>query len=107
MRLWIAWHGTSCTDWVGGWIGKVPGVWNRLWFVPGVRHGNVDGLKRYLMYGMGIWMVWKGAKSTVWDVVSTRCAEWDCRWHGKVTCVRNGIVDGLERCPEYSMVDDC
>jgi hypothetical protein len=44
-------------NWVGGWIGKVPGVRNRLWLVPGIRHGLVDSLERYLVYGMRLWMV--------------------------------------------------
>jgi hypothetical protein len=35
----------------------------------------------------------------------TRCAKWECGWLGKVHHVRNGIVDGLERCPEYDMID--
>jgi hypothetical protein len=48
-------------DWDGGWIGKVLGVRFKLWSVFGVRIGNVDGLERYLMYGMGLRMVWKGA----------------------------------------------
>jgi hypothetical protein len=52
-------------------------------------------------------LVWKGARSTVWDVVGTRHAEWDCGWLEKVPRVRNGIVDGLKRCLEYGMVDDC
>jgi hypothetical protein len=54
LRLWIVWKGTSCMDWDGGWIEKVPREWNRLWLVPGVCHENVDGLGRYLMYGMGM-----------------------------------------------------
>jgi hypothetical protein len=60
MGLWIAWQGTLCTNWDGGWIGKVPGIQNRLWLVPGVHHGLVDGLE------------------------STSCIDWDCRWFGKV-----------------------
>jgi hypothetical protein len=36
--------------------------------VPGVQNENVDGLERYLMYKMGMWMVWKGS----------RCADWVC-----------------------------
>jgi hypothetical protein len=107
MGLWLAWQGTSCTDWDGGRITKLPGVQNRLWLVPGVRHGNVDGLERYRVYRMGMWMVWKGTQSTVWDVVGTQREEWDCGWLGKVAHVRNEIVYGLERCPEYGMVDDC
>jgi hypothetical protein len=51
-------------------------------------------------------MIWKGAWSTIWDVVHTRCAEWDCGWLGKVPRVQNGIVDGLDRCPEYGFLDD-
>jgi hypothetical protein len=58
--------------------------------VPGVRIGNVDGLERYLMYRLGWWLVWKGAQSTVWVVVSTQRAEWDCGWFGKVPKVRFG-----------------
>jgi hypothetical protein len=42
----------------------------------------------------------------VWVVVSTRRAEWDCGWLGKVPRVRIEIVDSLERCSEYGMVDD-
>jgi hypothetical protein len=67
--------------------------------VPGVRNGIVDGLERYLVYGMRLWMVWKGARSTVWVVASTWCAEWERGWLGKVPRVRNEIVDGLEWCP--------
>jgi hypothetical protein len=44
-------------------------------------------------------MVWKGAWSTVWVMVGTRRAEWECGWLGKVPRVRNGIVDGLEKVP--------
>jgi hypothetical protein len=69
MRLWIAWQGTSCTYWDGGWIGKVPGVRFGLWSVPDVWNVIVDGLERYLVYGMGLWMVWKGAQSTVWLMI--------------------------------------
>jgi hypothetical protein len=57
MGLWIAWQGTLCTDWDGGWIGKVPIVHNRLWLVPSVRHGVVNSLERYLVYELGLWMV--------------------------------------------------
>jgi hypothetical protein len=74
--------------------------------VPGVRIGNVDDMERYLVYGLGMWMVWKGAQSTVWVVVGTRCMNWECRWFGTVAHLRNGIMDGLERCPEYGLVDD-
>jgi hypothetical protein len=59
------------------------------------------------MYGLGMWMVWKGAQSTVWVVVGTQRVEWDYGLFGKVPHVRNEIVDGLKRCPEYSLVDDC
>jgi hypothetical protein len=107
MGMWIACQGTSCMDWDGGWIGKVPGVWNRLWLVSGVRHGNVDGLERYHVYRMGMWIVWKGSWSTVWVVVDSQRAEWDCGWFGKVPHVRNWNVDCLERCLEYSSVYDC
>jgi hypothetical protein len=34
--------------------------------VPGVRNGNIDGLERFLVYGVGMRMVWKGAWSTDW-----------------------------------------
>jgi hypothetical protein len=78
MGMWTTWKGTLSTNWECGWSGKVPRVRNRLWLVPNVCHGNVDGLKRYLVYGLGMWIVWKGARSTVWDVVDTRRAEWDC-----------------------------
>jgi hypothetical protein len=57
LGLWIAWQGILCTDWDGDWIGKVPGVWNRLLLVPGVRNRNVDSLERYLVYELGLWMV--------------------------------------------------
>jgi hypothetical protein len=35
----------------------------------------------------------------------TWCMKWECRcgWFEKVPRVWNGIVDGLERCPEYAM----
>jgi hypothetical protein len=49
----------------------------------------------------------EGAQSMVWVVVSTRRVEWNCGWLQKVHCVRVGIVVGLERCPEYGLVDDC
>jgi hypothetical protein len=26
MGLWMAWKGTSCTEWDSGWFGKVPEV---------------------------------------------------------------------------------
>jgi hypothetical protein len=58
-------------DWDGGWFRKVPGVQIRFWLVPGVWHGNVDDMERYLMYGLGWWLVWKGARSMVWVVVGT------------------------------------
>jgi hypothetical protein len=70
MGFWMAWKGTSCTDWNCG-------------------------------------CVWKGVWSTVRVVVGTRCAKRDCGWLGKVPYVRHGILDGLEMCPEYSLVDDC
>jgi hypothetical protein len=44
-------------DWDSGWFGKVPGVRFGMWSVPDMRNGIVDGLKRYLVYGMGLWMV--------------------------------------------------
>jgi hypothetical protein len=65
-----------------------------------VRNGNVDGLERYLMYEVGMWMGWKGA------LVNTQCAEWDCGWLGEVPHVWNGVVDGLERCLDNGLVDD-
>jgi hypothetical protein len=40
-------------------------------------------------------------------VVGIQCADWECGWFGKVPRVRNGIEDGLERCLEYGLVDDC
>jgi hypothetical protein len=46
--------------------------------VPGVRIGNVDDLERYLVYGTGMWMVWKGARSTICVMVGTQRAQWDC-----------------------------
>jgi hypothetical protein len=67
----------------------------------------VDALERYLVYGLGMWMVWKGAWSTVWVVDDTRRVDWECGCLGKVPRVWNEIVDGLERCPEYDLVDDC
>jgi hypothetical protein len=54
----------------------------------------MDGLERYLVYGMGMWMLWKSARSTVWVVVGTRRAEWDCGWLGKVPHVRSGHTIG-------------
>jgi hypothetical protein len=44
-----------------GWFGKVPGV----------RYETLDGLERYLMYGMGLWMVLKCARSAVWFLGSS------------------------------------
>jgi hypothetical protein len=101
------WKGTSYTDWECGWFEKVPGVQNRMRLVPSVRIGNVDSLERYLVYGLGMWMVWKGTRSMVWVVVGTRCADWECGTLGKVPRVRNRNVHDLERCPEYDLVDDC
>jgi hypothetical protein len=75
--------------------------------VPDVRIGNVDDIERYLVYRLGMWMVWKGARSTVWVVVGTRRTDWECGWLGTVPPLWNGIVDGLERCLEYGLVDDC
>jgi hypothetical protein len=75
--------------------------------VPGIRIGNVDGLKRYLVYGLGWWLDWKRPRSTVWVVIGTWHAERDCGWLGKISCVWTGIVVGLERCPECGLVDDC
>jgi hypothetical protein len=69
MGLWMVWKGISCTDWDCGWFGKVPRVWFGMWSVSGVRNGIVDGLESYLMYRMGLWMVWKGARSTVWLMI--------------------------------------
>jgi hypothetical protein len=63
----------------------------------------VDYLEMYLMYKLGLWMVWKGAWSMVWVMVGTQRADWEYGWLGKVPCVRNGIVDGLERCLEYGL----
>jgi hypothetical protein len=99
LGLWIAWQGMLCTSWDGGRIGKVPEVQIRLWLLPDIRIGNVNGLERYLVYGLGMWMVWKGSRSTVWVVVGTRRADWECGWLGEVPRVWNEIVDGLERCP--------
>jgi hypothetical protein len=42
----------------------------------------VDDMERYLMYGMGMWIAWKG----------TLCMKWDCGWFGKVPGVRVGFV---------------
>jgi hypothetical protein len=55
--------------WDCGWFGKVPRVRFGLWLVPGVWIGNVDGLERYVMYKLGMWMVWKVAWSTVWLMI--------------------------------------
>jgi hypothetical protein len=33
LGLWVFGKGTSCTDWDGGWIGKVPKLWYDLWIV--------------------------------------------------------------------------
>jgi hypothetical protein len=45
-----------------------------------------------------------------WPIVvrqGTWCVEWECGSLGKVPHVWNGIVDSLERCPEYGLVDAC
>jgi hypothetical protein len=34
-----------------------------------VQNGIVDGLERYLVYGLRLWMVWKGVQSTVWLII--------------------------------------
>jgi hypothetical protein len=67
--LWTAWKGTSCTDWDCEWFGKVPRVWFGSWSVPDMQIANVDDLERYLVYRMGLWMVWKGARSMVWLLI--------------------------------------
>jgi hypothetical protein len=59
LGIWMAWKGTLCKEWDCGWFGKVPGVRFGSWSVPGVRIGNVDGLERYLVYRMGLWMFGK------------------------------------------------
>jgi hypothetical protein len=64
LGMWIVSKGTLCMDWECGWFGKVLRVRFGSWSVPNVRIGNVDGLERYLVYRMGLWMVWKGAE--VW-----------------------------------------
>jgi hypothetical protein len=69
----MAWKGTTCMEWDCGWFGKVPGVWNVLLLVAGVQIGTMDGLKRYLVYRMGLWKVRKGARSMKWFVVGSRC----------------------------------
>jgi hypothetical protein len=69
LGMWMVWKGTSCIEWDCGWFGKVSGVRFGLWSVPDVWNGIVDSLERYLMYVMGMWMVWKGAQSTVWLMI--------------------------------------
>jgi hypothetical protein len=59
----------SCTNWECGWFGKVLKVQFGMWLVPGMRNGIVDSLARNLVYGMGLWMVWKGAQSMVWLMI--------------------------------------
>jgi hypothetical protein len=96
----------------------VPRVQFGLWLVPSVLIGNVDSLERYLIYRMGLLMVWNGARSMVWLMIvsiiecrvrasdgwhGTRCMDWDCGLFGKVPHVRIGIVVGLERCPECGL----
>jgi hypothetical protein len=34
--------------------------------VPGVRIEIMDCLERYLVYGLGWWLDWKGTRSTDW-----------------------------------------
>jgi hypothetical protein len=63
----------------------------------------VDSLARYLVYGLGWYLDWKGARSTEYAMVGTRCTTWACGRLGKVARVRIGIVNGLERCPEYGL----
>jgi hypothetical protein len=65
LGMWMAWKGTWCMAWECGWSGKVPRVRFGLWSVPDVRNGIVDGLERYLVYGLGLCMVWKGAQSMI------------------------------------------
>jgi hypothetical protein len=33
----------------------------------------------------------------------TWCTGWECGWLGKVPHIRNGNVDGLERCPAFGL----
>jgi hypothetical protein len=63
----------------------------------------VDSLARYLVYGLGWYLDWKGARSTEYAMVGTRCTTWACGRLGKVARVRIGIVNGLERCPESGL----
>jgi hypothetical protein len=67
--MWMAWKGTSYMEWECRWFGKVPMEQFGLWSVPGVRIGNVDGLKRYIVYRLGLWSIWKGSQSTVWLMI--------------------------------------
>jgi hypothetical protein len=61
-----------------------------LWLVPGVWHGLMNGLERYLVYGLGLWMVLE------------RCPEYDLGlW--SVPGVRNGNMAVLERYLVYEM----
>jgi hypothetical protein len=69
LGMWMTWKGTLCTERECGWFGKVPGVRFVSWSVPSVRNGIVDDLEWYLVYGLELWMVWKGARSTVWLMI--------------------------------------
>jgi hypothetical protein len=54
-----------------------------------VRYETMDGLERYLVYGMGLWMDSKGAWSTVWFVGSSYSSYVSVlgNRHPKTTCV--------------------
>jgi hypothetical protein len=69
LGVWMLWKGTLCMDRECGWFGKVPGVRFGSWTIPDVWIGNVDVLERYLVYEMRLWMVWKGAQSTIWLMI--------------------------------------
>jgi hypothetical protein len=56
-------------DWDCELFGKVPRVRFGFWSIPSVRIGNMDSLKRYLMYKMGLWIVWKCSQSMVWFMI--------------------------------------
>jgi hypothetical protein len=47
----------------------VLGVRFGMWSVRGVRNGLVDGLERYLVYELGLWILWKGSQTMIWLMI--------------------------------------
>jgi hypothetical protein len=84
LGLWMAWKGISCTYWDCGEFGKVPILWFSWWLLASleVRVWTRDGSAWYPVYGLRLWIVWKG----------TSCTDSDGGWIRKVPRVRTVFV---------------